>query len=80
MIHRAISGSLERFIGVLTEHYAGDFPLWLAPEQVRVLSVVDAYNDYAREVVAKLKKRGIRAKADTRSSKIGAKIREGGIG
>ena len=77
MIHRAISGSLERFIGVLTEHYAGDFPLWLAPEQVRVLSVVDAYNDYAAEVVAKLKKKGIRAKVDTRSSKIGAKIREG---
>lgn len=77
MIHRAISGSLERFIGVLTEHYAGDFPLWLAPEQVRVLSVVDAYNDYACEVVAKLKKKGIRAKADTRNCKIGAKIREG---
>ena len=77
MIHRAISGSLERFIGVLTEHYAGDFPLWLAPEQVRVLSVVDAHNDYAKEVVAALKKQGIRAKADVRSSKIGAKIREG---
>ncbi len=77
MIHRAISGSLERFIGVLTEHYAGDFPLWLAPEQVRVLSVVDAYNDYAEKVAAELKLRGIRAKVDRRSCKIGAKIREG---
>ncbi len=77
MIHRAISGSLERFIGVLTEHYAGDFPLWLAPEQVRVLSVVDAYNDYAEKVAAELKLRGIRAKVDSRSCKIGAKIREG---
>ena len=77
MIHRAISGSLERFIGVLTEHYAGDFPLWLAPEQVRVLSVVDAAIDYAKEVVKQLKAKGIRAKVDARSCKIGAKIREG---
>ena len=77
MIHRAVSGSLERFIGVLTEHYAGDFPLWLAPEQVRVLTVTDAAQGYAAEVVAELKRAGIRAKLDGRNSKIGAKIREG---
>lgn len=77
MIHRAISGSLERFIGVLTEHYAGDFPLWLAPEQVKVLSVTDSAIDYAKDVVKKLKAQGIRAKSDIRSCKIGAKIRDG---
>ncbi len=77
MIHRAVSGSLERFIGVLTEHYAGDFPLWLAPEQVRVLTVTDAANEYAEKVVKELKKYKIRAKLDKRNSKIGAKIRDG---
>lgn len=77
MIHRAISGSLERFIGVLTENYAGDFPLWLAPEQVRVLSVTDAAIEYGKEVTQTLKKLGVRAKFDGRGSKIGAKIREG---
>lgn len=77
MIHRAVSGSLERFIGVLTEHYAGDFPLWLAPQQVRVLTVTDAANDYANELVTSLKSKGIRAKLDSRNCKIGAKIREG---
>lgn len=77
MIHRAISGSLERFIGVLTENYAGDFPLWLAPEQIRVLTVTDVAIEYGKEIVSALKKRGIRAKLDSRGSKIGAKIREG---
>ncbi len=77
MIHRAISGSLERFIGVLVEHYAGDFPLWLAPEQVRILTITDAQLDYARGVEKALKKAGLRAKLDTRGCKIGAKIREG---
>lgn len=77
MIHRAVSGSLERFIGVLTEHFAGDFPLWLAPEQVRILTVTDAVIPYAKEVAASLKQAGIRTRTDLRGSKIGSKIREG---
>ena len=76
MVHRAIMGSLERFIGILTEHFAGDFPLWLAPEQVRVLSVSRDQHDYAVEVVRKLVAAGIRAEADVRDEKIGFKIRE----
>lgn len=77
MIHRAISGSLERFIGVLVEHYAGDFPLWLAPEQVRVLTITDNQIDYGKSVIAALKARGLRCKLDSRGAKVGAKIREG---
>lgn len=76
MVHRAIMGSLERFIGILTEHFAGDFPLWLAPEQVRVLSVSRDQHDYAAEVARQLTERGIRAEADVRDEKIGFKIRE----
>jgi threonyl-tRNA synthetase len=76
MVHRAILGSLERFIGVLTEHYAGDFPLWLAPEQVRVLSVSRDQHAYADEVARQLRECGLRAEADTRDEKIGFKIRE----
>jgi len=76
MVHRAIMGSLERFIGVLTEHFAGDFPLWLAPEQVRVMSVSRDQHDYARQVVDRLLARGIRAAAAIREEKIGFKIRE----
>ncbi len=76
MIHRAVSGSLERFIGVLVEHYAGDFPLWLAPEQVRVLTITDAQLDYARHVLGALKDAGLRATLDRRGEKIGAKIRD----
>jgi len=76
MVHRAIMGSLERFIGILTEHFAGDFPLWLAPEQVRVLSVSRDQHDYAAEVTRKLVAAGIRAEADVRDEKIGFKIRE----
>ncbi|MBN2711165.1 MAG: threonine--tRNA ligase, partial [Planctomycetes bacterium] len=72
MIHRAISGSRERFLGVLVEHYAGDFPLWLAPEQVRVLNITDSQVDYAGKVVQALREKGIRAKADKRGAKIGA--------
>jgi threonyl-tRNA synthetase len=76
MVHRAIMGSLERFIGILTEHFAGDFPVWLAPEQARVLSVSRDQHEYAREVADRLVKAGIRADCDIRDEKIGFKIRE----
>ncbi|MFC3095870.1 threonine--tRNA ligase [Alteromonas sediminis] len=76
MIHRAILGSLERFIGILTEEYAGLFPLWLAPQQVVVMNITDSQAEYVRNVVQKLKEMGIRAKSDLRNEKIGFKIRE----
>jgi threonyl-tRNA synthetase len=76
MIHRAMLGSLERFIGLLIEHCAGDFPFWLAPEQVRVLSVTDRAADYAERVRRRLSDAGLRVAADVRGEKIGAKIRE----
>ena len=75
MIHRAPFGSMERFVGVLIEHFAGDFPSWLAPEQVRVLPISDKVIDYAREVVGRLKTEGFRASIDEHSDKLGAKIR-----
>jgi threonyl-tRNA synthetase len=75
MIHRAPFGSMERFVGVLIEHFAGDFPAWLAPEQVRVLPISDKVNDYAREIVGRLKAEGFRASIDEHSDKLGAKIR-----
>ncbi|HRW12009.1 MAG TPA: threonine--tRNA ligase [Syntrophomonas sp.] len=77
MIHRVIYGSMERFIGILTEHYAGAFPTWLAPVQVRVLPITDRQHEYARNVLTALKAGGIRAEIDDRSEKIGYKIREG---
>lgn len=76
MIHRAPFGSLERFIGVLIEHCAGVFPLWLAPEQVRVMSISERFADYAGEVHASLQEEGLRATLDVRSEKIGYKVRE----
>jgi threonyl-tRNA synthetase len=76
MIHRAPLGSLERFIGVLIEHFAGAFPLWLAPEQVRVLIVSEKSEQYARGVEAQLKASGFRVTGDYRSEKLGAKIRD----
>ena len=76
MIHRVVFGSVERFIGVLTEHYAGKFPTWLAPCQVKVLPVSEKTMDYAREVTDKLLAAGIRAVLDTRGEKIGYKIRD----
>jgi len=76
MVHRAIMGSLERFIGILTEHHAGDFPLWLAPEQARVLSVSRDQHAYAGEVAEQLRARGLRVGVDIRDEKIGYKIRE----
>ena len=76
MIHRVIYGSIERMMGVLIEHFAGAFPLWLAPEQVRVLALTDRNNDYAEEIKNKLFNLGFRAEVDTRNEKIGYKIRE----
>lgn len=76
MIHRAVLGSLERFIGILTEEYAGFFPTWLAPQQVVVMNITDNQADYVQELVSKLQSVGIRAKADLRNEKIGFKIRE----
>lgn len=76
MIHRAIYGSLERFLGILIEHYAGKFPLWLSPRQVRVLTIADRHEPYAREVVAKLRAAGLRAEVDARSETTNKKIRE----
>jgi len=75
MIHRAPFGSLERFTGVLIEHFAGDFPVWIAPEQARVLPVSEKVADYARSVVAEMTAKGIRATADLSPEKLGAKIR-----
>lgn len=75
MIHRALFGSIERFLGVLTEHYAGAFPAWLAPEQVRAIPVADAFNDYLFDVVDKLKAEGIRAVVDFSSDRFPKKIR-----
>jgi len=77
MIHRAILGSLERFFGVMLEHFGGDLPPWLAPLQARVLPVTDTANDYAQQVAAALVARGLRAEVDRRSEKLGYKIRDG---
>ncbi|CED71528.1 threonyl-tRNA synthetase [Aliivibrio wodanis] len=76
MIHRAILGSLERFIGILIEDYAGFFPTWLAPEQAIVMGITDKQADYVQEIAKKLQKNGFRVKADLRNEKIGFKIRE----
>jgi threonyl-tRNA synthetase len=76
MIHRTVLGSMERFMGVLIEHYAGAFPLWLAPVQVVVLPVADRHFDYAKQIVIKLLKEKIRAEANLRSETLGARIRE----
>ncbi len=75
-IHRAIFGSFERFVGILTEHFAGNFPVWLAPVQVAILPITDAQNDYAMEIYTKLKDLKIRAEVDLRNEKITYKIRE----
>ena len=76
MIHRTILGSMERFMGVLIEHYAGKFPVWLSPVQVSILPISDKFNDYGYKVAEKLKEKGVRVEVDTRSEKIGYKIRE----
>lgn len=76
MIHRALMGSLERFIGILIEHYAGVFPLWFAPVQARIMNITDAQADYCEEVYAKLRKAGLRIEKDLRNEKLNYKIRE----
>ncbi len=76
MIHRALMGSIERFFGILIEHYGGAFPTWLAPVQAIVMNITDNQRDYIAAVVAQLKTAGFRVKADLRNQKIGFKIRE----
>jgi threonyl-tRNA synthetase len=76
MIHRVVFGSIERFIGILTEHFAGAFPTWLAPVQVKVLPITDRQLDYAREVTGILAERDIRVELDARNEKVNYKIRE----
>lgn len=76
MVHRALFGSIERFFGVLIEHYAGAFPLWLAPVQVSVLPITDRVNEYAESIAADLKRAGLRVETNLKSEKIGAKIRD----
>ena len=76
MIHRVVLGSIERFIGVITEHFAGAFPTWLAPVQVKLLPIADRHLDYLHRVQQALEEKGIRCQVDARSEKIGYKIRE----
>lgn len=76
MIHRVIFGSIERFIGILTEHFAGRFPLWLAPVQVKVMPITEQFNDYAQSIVKRLQNAGIRVEFDDRNEKVGYKIRQ----
>jgi threonyl-tRNA synthetase len=76
MIHRVVFGSIERFIGILTEHFAGKFPLWLAPVHVKFLTVTERYGGFAGELAARFTEAGLRAETDLRNEKIGYKIRE----
>jgi len=75
-VHRALLGSIERFFGNLIEHYAGAFPLWLAPEQVRILPITDKQLDYARRIQSTLRAAGFRVEIDLSAEKLGAKIRD----
>jgi threonyl-tRNA synthetase len=76
MIHRALLGSWERFFGLLIEHYAGAFPTWLAPMQVKIIPVADRHIDHAKKIIAELKRNGIRAEVDDRSERMNLKIRQ----
>jgi len=76
MVHRALLGSLERFFGVLIEHYAGAFPIWLAPIQARVMNITRDQEDYALQITRRLKEAGLRADNDIRGEKLGYKVRE----
>ena len=80
MIHRALLGSMERFAGILIEHYAGRFPVWLAPVQAIVLPVSDKHSEYADRVVAELREAGVRVEVDARSESVGKKIRDAELG
>jgi threonyl-tRNA synthetase len=77
MLHRVLVGSMERFVGGLIEHYAGAFPLWLAPEQVRVIPIADEVKEFAQSVVDRLKVRGVRAHLDNRSETLNYRVRDG---
>jgi threonyl-tRNA synthetase len=79
MIHRALMGSLERFFGILVEHYAGAFPLWLSPVQVSLLTIAERHGEYASKVAERLKREGVRTELNTANEKIGHKIREATI-
>ena len=79
MLHRAIFGSLERFIGILIEHHAGNLPLWLAPVQVKILTITSDADDYAAEVATELRQAGLRVETDLRNEKIAYKVREHSI-
>jgi threonyl-tRNA synthetase len=79
MIHRAIFGSFERFIGILTEHFQGTFPLWLSPVQIEIITITEEQENYVKEIVEKLKEEGVRAEADLRNEKLGAKIRDASL-
>jgi threonyl-tRNA synthetase len=76
MIHRALLGSIERFMGILIEHCAGAFPLWIAPVQVKILTVTDDHKDYAKRIYEELRRYGWRVELDSRNEKLGYKIRE----
>ncbi|MFS8540990.1 MAG: threonine--tRNA ligase, partial [Tissierellales bacterium] len=76
MIHRTILGSIERFLGILIEHFAGKFPVWIAPVQAIVLPISDKFNDYAYEIKKEMEQKGLRVEVDDRAEKIGYKIRE----
>ena len=76
MLHRTVLGSIERFMGILIEHFAGKFPLWISPIQVRILSVADRFNEYAEEVLDKLKEEGVRVEFDSRTESVGKKVRD----
>jgi threonyl-tRNA synthetase len=80
MIHRALLGSMERFAGILIEHYAGRFPVWLAPVQAIVLPISDRHHEYAERTMVELREAGVRVAVDDRSESIGKKIRDGSIG
>jgi threonyl-tRNA synthetase len=80
MIHRALLGSMERFVGILTEHHAGRFPLWLAPVQVAILPVADRHNSLATEIAAELSERGVRCSVDERSESVGKKVHDAEVG
>jgi threonyl-tRNA synthetase len=79
LIHRALLGSLERFFGILIEHYNGNFPVWLAPDQVVILPIADRHNDYAGSLDKTFKENGLRSKVDLRREKVGYKIRDAEI-
>jgi threonyl-tRNA synthetase len=79
MIHRVVFGSIERFLGILTEHYGGAFPIWLAPVQVKVLTVASRHAEYAAEIAHLLEQEGIRVEVDDRNERVGYKIREGEV-